>query len=391
MTLLALSLVQAVTAKPAPSVPKNEFTFVILGDSQFSHPEVYNRVIDQVALVNPSFVIQVGDMIRGYTDTDHKFRAEWSRFKAQLAPLGKIPFYPVPGNHDVMDASRVPGGANVYQETWGDLYYGFDYKNAHFTVLDTDQAGALRSVSGKQLDWLKRDLRKAQRKAHRFVFFHRPMASLKNSDALHALFLEHKVTAVIYGHLHHYHHYVQDGIPYIVTNAAAWMGTDYAEAGSFHHYLLATVRDNDFTYAIVKEGGVLPPGIVSPEDNDGLFGLNRRLLTTKDAVFDSLESSGSGKAVAIKLSNPTKQELHVYLEWELPNLRWSVAPLKGTLATLQPKTEAHSVPFQLHYSGTTTPEAYPSCVLKALYLTHDGDWITTESIFNILAKPEKKE
>ena len=78
MTFLALSLAQAATAKPAPSVPKNEFTFVILGDSQFSHPEVFNRVIDQVALVNPSFVIQVGDMIRGYADTDHKFRAEWS-------------------------------------------------------------------------------------------------------------------------------------------------------------------------------------------------------------------------------------------------------------------------------------------------------------------------
>jgi hypothetical protein len=65
-------------------------------------------------------------------------------------------------------------------------------------------------------------------------------------------------------------------------------------------------------------------------------------------------------------------------------------PLKGTLATLQPKTEEHNVAFQLHYSGTRSPEAYPSRVLKALYLTHDGDWITTESIFNILAKPERK-
>jgi predicted phosphohydrolase len=119
-----------------------------------------------------------------------------------------------------MDASRLPGGAGVYRETWGDLFYGFDYKNAHFTVLDTDQADALRSVSGEQLEWLRRDLRKTRRMAHRIVFYHRPIASLKNSGALHALFLEHKVTAVIYGHLHHYHH-VKDGIPYIMTNTAA--------------------------------------------------------------------------------------------------------------------------------------------------------------------------
>jgi hypothetical protein len=66
------------------------------------------------------------------------------------------------------------------------------------------------------------------------------------------------------------------------------MGTDYPEAGSFHHYLLATVRDNDFTNAIVKEGGVLPPSIVSPEDNSDFFGFNRRLLMTKNVVFDSL-------------------------------------------------------------------------------------------------------
>ena len=124
---LVLLGVNPTDAKPGPKPARDEFSFVILGDSQFSHPEVFNRVIEEVALLNPSFVIQVGDMISGYVATDEEFRAEWARFKAQIKPLDRIPFYPVAGNHDVMNASKQPGGAAVYREVWGDLYYSFGY------------------------------------------------------------------------------------------------------------------------------------------------------------------------------------------------------------------------------------------------------------------------
>ena len=382
---LVLLGVNPTDAKPGPKPARDEFSFVILGDSQFHHPDSFNRVIDEVALLNPAFVLQVGDMISGYVATDKEFRSEWDRFKAQISALGDIPFYPVPGNHDVMDEAKKPGGAAVYREVWGDLYYSFDYRNAHFTVLDTDQEGELRSIAGKQLAWLKSDLSKARKKTHRFVLFHRPIVSLQNGDELHELFVKHKVTAVLYGHQHHYHQYIRDGIPYVMTMSATRLGTPFQEAGSFHHYLLATVRDASFSYAIVKKGGILPPGIVAPEDNRGLYGINRRLLKTREVVYDSLTSAAGGKQVSISLKNPTTQELHVYLEWKLPNLRWSVTPIKGTLATLPPETEDHQVPFQLHYSGIGTPEAYPSCLLKTLYLTHDGDWVTTKKIFTVLA------
>ena len=114
--LLFLLGVSPTDAKPGPKPARDEFSFVILEDSQFHHPDAFNRVIDEVALLNPAFVLQVGDMISGYVATDKEFRSEWDRFKTQISVLGDIPFYPVPGNHDVMDSAKVPGGAAVYRE-----------------------------------------------------------------------------------------------------------------------------------------------------------------------------------------------------------------------------------------------------------------------------------
>jgi hypothetical protein len=372
----------------APKAPQDEFSFVVLGDSQFHKPGAFNQVIDEVALLSPAFVIQVGDLIRGYVQTDDEFRAQWKRFKAQISGLGDVPYYPVPGNHDVFNKERKPEGAAVFREVWGDLYYSFNYRNTHFTVLDTDHEGSQRSISGAQLKWLKSDLQEAQEQTHRIVLFHRPPSNLKNEDELHAVFVKHKVVAAIYGHEHHYHQYVRDGVRYVMTMAATNLGTDFEEAGSFHHYLLATVRDTSFSYAIVKKGGILPPGVVAPQDNKDLFRINRRLLKAKTAVYDSLESSANGKRISISLRNPTQRELHAYLEWELPGLRWEVSPLKGTLATLPPGTEDHAVVFELSYRGTGKPEAYPTCKIQTLYLTHDGDWVTTVKTFSILAKPK---
>ena len=103
-----------------PHVPKHEFSFVVLGDSQFHLPNTFNKMIDEVVHLFPSFVIQVGDMIRFPADED-VVRAKWKRFKAQIAPLyiEEIPFYPVPGNHDVTDSSRGIGGDPIYREVWG--------------------------------------------------------------------------------------------------------------------------------------------------------------------------------------------------------------------------------------------------------------------------------
>ncbi len=372
-----------------PPVPGHEFTFVVLGDSQFHLPNTFNRVIDEVVHLYPAFVIQVGDMISGYVEDLDEFRAQWVRFKAQIAPLGEIPFYPVPGNHDVLDADRKPGGEKIYTEVWGDTYYSFNYRNAHIIVLNTDDREG-REIVGEQLAWLKKNLSKAQKREHIFVFFHRPIYSLKNQEDLHRLFVKHGVSAVIYGHMHHYNYHQKDGIPYVMTVSATRMGTPFPlGAGSFHHMLLVTIRDNTFRIAVLKAGSVLPLDIVAPKDNRGLYGLQRRFFSQKRVAFSSLKQTDNTCEITLLVNNPSDQDLTTYFEWQLPNERWAVEPLKGRRVLLPAGAKDHPVSFTLRRKFPHPPEAFPSCVAKALYLTHDGDVVQSKHIFEIVAEIDK--
>ena len=65
--LLLLGLIStSLFSQPNPT--ENEFSFMILGDSQFHYPEEFNQIVEEVALMNPALVIQVGDLINGRTE-----------------------------------------------------------------------------------------------------------------------------------------------------------------------------------------------------------------------------------------------------------------------------------------------------------------------------------
>ena len=382
VVLLALGWLPAIAVEP-PVEPDHEFTFVVLGDSQFELPNTFNRLIDEIVHLYPSFVIQVGDMISGYVEDLDVFRAQWKRFQAQISTLGEIPFYPVPGNHDLLDASSQPGGEAVYREVWGDTYYSFDYHNAHFIVLNTDD-GVGSEIVGRQLRWLEEDLAQSREQDHIFVFFHRPIYALKNQEQLHALFREHDVSAVIYGHMHHLNYHVRDGIPYVMTMSATRLSTPFPfEAGNLHHFLMVTVRDNNFRIAVVKLGSVLPPDIVSPEQNSMLYRLEKRFLSEKRIPFDKLQKTDEGYEVPLKVNNPTDQDLLAFFEWELPNARWSMES-KGLRVALPAGVREHPVTFQIRREIDYRPEVYPSCTIKTLYLTQSGDVVQSEHVFELV-------
>src|ERR1700689_5924010 len=116
------------------SQPGNDFRFCILGDrTGDAQPGVYERVWRDVDSLHPDFVINVGDTIQGGNDATAE--AEWD----VLRPLWeryKYPFYFPPGNHDIWSAQS----RKIYEkETRHPASYGFDFENAHFTVLDNSQ------------------------------------------------------------------------------------------------------------------------------------------------------------------------------------------------------------------------------------------------------------
>ena len=75
--------------------------FVVLGDRTGGHvPSIFGQIVQEVLRLRPDFVVNVGDMIEGYTEDEKVLEEQWAEFKTLLEPL-TVPVYLVPGNHDI--------------------------------------------------------------------------------------------------------------------------------------------------------------------------------------------------------------------------------------------------------------------------------------------------
>jgi hypothetical protein len=130
----ALSKAQPWTSKDFQNDPEN-FQFAIIGDRTggANAQRTFALAMEQLNLLQPEFVINVGDMIEGYSGDKAELNAEWDEVDAMLNKLD-MPFVRVPGNHDIAN--------DVAQQVWlerhGATYYYFVYNNVLFIVLDSE-------------------------------------------------------------------------------------------------------------------------------------------------------------------------------------------------------------------------------------------------------------
>ena len=374
--LLAAEDTPTAQTAPTPTPAANEFHFVVLGDSQLHDPATFNRMIDDLHHIQPAFVVQVGDMIKGYTNDLETIETEWDRFSQQIAPLAAIPFVPVPGNHDLYNAHRRSDRKleALYRERWGPLYRSFDYRNARFIILNTDAPDEEERIGPEQFAWLQQSLNSAAAE-HIFVFLHRPPASLSNAEQLHELLSRYPVRYVFYGHHHHYHFRQRDGIGYVMTNAAANSGTLQSEVGGFDHFLQVSVRDSDVRFAAIRADAIEAPDYVSPDDNYDLYDLIEGLAPSEVV----LTRSATQWLMAIPLTNPTSRKLAIYAQCHSADGRWQHEPKKIPIIELDSKQH-----YQLRLSWEAShSELLPSCTLTIPFQTHRGDWI--QQTFRIAA------
>jgi hypothetical protein len=132
-----------------------QFEVIVFGDTQVTdHHEIgYLRdaFISELADTKASFGISMGDNVNDVLSL-------YDRYLAVMRQIG-IPFYYVPGNHDMnLDSPNDRYAFETYKRLFGPTYYSFQYGKVCFVVLDSvswDGAQYYGALGDRQLEWLK--------------------------------------------------------------------------------------------------------------------------------------------------------------------------------------------------------------------------------------------
>ncbi len=320
-----------------PASCPDQFDFVVCGDSRSAVPivlpEAFYQMIREWNVLNPSLVLDVGDLVLG-GDKD-QFAAMWNEFEKAVGG-SKAPFFPLVGNHDVTEEQETN---SMFEKRIAPLRYAFDYGNSRFIALNTEEIGYLDEFSQDQLDWLKKQLDETKAK-NIFLFFHKPIfrSNYEKGWAKVAEILKgHPVRVVFAGHEHMYTNFGErDGVRYIVTGGGGAETSEVEEEGGFFHYLWVRVRGEEVTWAVVKPGSILPEDVITPDS------VKRYRLVQDFARTEAVEwvyGSPFDRNVEVTLKNPLSDNVTSKLEWDTPK-GWHVDPA--------------SVPFTLAAGATSS-------------------------------------
>lgn len=201
-------------------------------DSFENETHNFEKAIAAAELLDPAFVVMCGDLINSW---GHQGQVdEFLRIRDTLSE--NIPFYTMPGNHDVGNRPTRESLA-WYRSRFGRDWYAFQHEGFHGIVLNSSLFRAPDSLpdeAAAQLAWLEEELKRAQasQAAHIVAFMHYPLF-LQNPDepdsyfnipsksrsVLLTMFKRYGVRAVFAGHYHR-NAYGRAGELEMVTTAA---------------------------------------------------------------------------------------------------------------------------------------------------------------------------
>jgi acid phosphatase type 7 len=186
------------------------YAFAVISDTQ-GNPKVSKQIAELAWGQRPSFLLHPGDLV-----STGKNREHWLKhFFPGMRPLiNHVPFYPVLGNHE-QNAKHYYDYVSLPNPEY---YYAFDFGNARFFMVDTNQKVNPGSI---QFKWLEKEL-VASKAKWKFVCHHHPPYSSDENDygnlwksnqgshgdlrarELVSLYEKHGVDLVWNGHIHSY-------------------------------------------------------------------------------------------------------------------------------------------------------------------------------------------
>ena len=292
----------------------DQYQFAVVSDRTGGHREkVFSKAVHQVNLLQPTFVMSVGDLIEGYTTKEDLIKAEWDEFDGYARKF-EMPFFYVPGNHDLTNKTQVA----KWGERYGKRYYHFAYKNTLFLCLCSETPpDEMGTIDAEQREYVRKTLEANAGVRWTFVFLHKPIWTANNLEKNGWADVEKSLAGRKYtvycGHVHRYQKYVRNGMNYYqlatTGGGSRLRGTEY---GEFDHVSWVTMKKDAPVIANVLLDGILPEDLNLPDSAEA--GVKRKLLPTHPvlvtATLDGQPLAGA-TVTFHKLNAETMKYAHV--------------------------------------------------------------------------------
>ena len=322
-----------------------DFHFVIVGDrTRGARPGVFEAAISKANLLEPAFVVSVGDLIDGHSEDQAGLDREWDEFEGFVARL-ETPFFYAAGNHDMSNAVM----AETWQARFGPSYYSFLYKDVLFLVLNSelfDMARDMRTpvpgpwTQAEQMAFIAETLQRFPDPRWTIVLIHQSLwdqAFWKYADApqddwqkVEAMLGQRDYT-VFAGHSHRYVKVVRQDRRYItLATTGGHSRLRGLMHGEFDQVALVSMTDAGPRIANLMLEGI--------QDENVTTAASRHAVGNLDRAVYSVPALGSGThfeagTVAFDVANHSDKDMAVAFHVDPgPHLVYAAQPQPFTVA-----------------------------------------------------------
>jgi len=313
-------------------------TIGVLGDRTGGHTEeIFKDILYEMNAMHYDMIINVGDMIEGYTSDEKLIKKEWDEYFEDIKVLD-APFYYVPGNHDIFNDIMEA----EFKKRLGEPNYSFDFARCHFTILDNSRIEYEDGFPEKTVNWLKKDLKKNKGARYNFVLFHKPFwneAFMTGKDfQLHDIFRKYGVDMVISGHYHSHCSTEVDGIKYVLVGSSGGSTDGYDIGGNYYHHGQLKVCDDGLHFAYIRHGSVKDSKDATIEETYYAYKVKWKSFDIVSPLFmQGMKSLDDSYTIVLK--NYFKSPIDVRVKFDTEGTDWTVYNIDNIYSIEPEKTK----------------------------------------------------
>ncbi|MCK5134205.1 MAG: metallophosphoesterase [Bacteroidales bacterium] len=310
----------------------DNFQFAIVTDRNGGNrPGIFEDAVSKINILYPEFVLSVGDLINGYTKDTARIRYEWNEVNQVIDEL-KMPFFYLPGNHDITNQVM----AKEWEKRYGKRYYDFIYKNTLFIILDSNDDDDY-NLTREQTDFALETISRHPDVRWTFLLMHHPIWTYNTNgrfEELETALSDRKYT-VLAGHTHHYtHEHRKDQNYYVLATTGGGSSLRGNYFGEFDHITWVTMTDAGPSLANLRLDGILPHDIANKE-TQLLAGALANNATFEHVLLCNQGDKFTDGTLYLYFENPGEKPMTIHLQFY--HQHQLIIPEPITKVTLNPK------------------------------------------------------